>query len=526
MVEGGGGKICTGGREAHRSYGEQGMLSEARPHPVPPKHLLPFHTTRSQLIGGNSLRPRIYKMQSGRNTIAAPRAKRSGEEFARNHATDLDEPSSKKPRFDYRNPSTLAPDAADEDAILELDEIGKGGAQTKRNAVNLDGYESDSSNENFDVRANAKAELIHQEKRQKKNGQTNAASKDEEENDMFADLDDQADGDEDEDLALEGKKPKKDVRFLDETEIEGQVTNSKSGGHVSADFTLRNKPTNRDAEVESSSESGGEEERDQIGNDVDEELGAGAKKKHAPKLDAFNMKQEGEEGRFDQSGNYVRKAVDPDAVHDSWLEGLSKKDMKRAKEAEDKRNEDRRRQNAADDAIMTSDMLRTLISHMEAGETVLEALARLNKSKERKKAGWQKNKRKNTEDMDVDVDKSVQDPETKRKEVVEAITGAADQLYSRGQPDVYEAERELLMRQFTRETGEDWAPSKTTDEPEVSQVEQWHYRWSDARDGGETHGPYDGTTMATWQDAGYFGEGVEFKKVADGAWSSAVSFLD
>ncbi|KAG9823125.1 hypothetical protein KCU68_g16404, partial [Aureobasidium melanogenum] len=67
-------------------------------------------------------------------------------------------PDSKKPRFDHRNPSTLAPDAPEEDAILELDEIGKGGLQTKRNAVKLDGYESDSSDDNFDVRADEKAE--------------------------------------------------------------------------------------------------------------------------------------------------------------------------------------------------------------------------------------------------------------------------------------------------------------------------------------------------------------------------------
>ena len=450
-------------------------------------------------------------MQAARNTFA-PRPKRSGEEFARNHDNEQ-EPSSKKPRFDRRNPSTLAPDAPEEDAILELDEIGKGGTQTKRNAVNLDGYESDSSNENFDARANAKAELANQEKRPK------GPSKDEEENDMFADLE-QDDGDEDEELLQEGKKPKKGVRFLDETEIEGQVGHSKSGGHVSADFTMTNKATDRDV-AESSSDSGGEEERDEIGSDVDEELGAGAKKKHAPKLDAFNMKQEGEEGRFDESGNFIRKAADPDAIHDSWLDGLSKKDMKRAKEAQDKRDEDRRKQTAANDAILTSDLLDTLISYMETGETVLETLARLNK---KKKAKWQKNKQKGANDMDVEADKSGQDPtEMKRKEGVEAITGAADQLYSRGQPDVYEAEREVLMRQYTRETGENWDSAKVTNQSESDRTDSWQYRWSDGRDGGETHGPYDGTTMMAWQDAGYFGEGVEFQKVGDDAWRSSLA---
>ena len=43
--------------------------------------------------------------------------------------------------------------------------------------------------------------------------------------------------------------------------------------------------------------------------------------------------------------------------------------------------------------------------------------------------------------------------------------------------------------------------------------------------GGERHGPYDGHTMAAWNDAGYFGEGVEFRRVGDSEWSRSVDFL-
>ena len=141
----------------------------------------------------------------------------------------------------------------------------------------------------------------------------------------------------------------------------------------------------KDDDEDSSSESGGDEERDRVDSDMDEELGAGSKKKHAPKLDAFNMKQENEEGRFDDQGNYIRKANDPDAVHDTWLEGLSKKDMKKAKEAEEKREEERRKRAIADDQVLTSDILATLITRLERGETVLEALARLGTGKKKEK---------------------------------------------------------------------------------------------------------------------------------------------
>jgi CD2 antigen cytoplasmic tail-binding protein 2 len=89
-------------------------------------------------------------MSAGRQTApAGARPKRTAEASER-----YTSPDSKKPRFDHRNPSTLAPDAPEEDAILELDEIGKVGMQTKRNAVKLDGYESDSSDDNFEIRAN------------------------------------------------------------------------------------------------------------------------------------------------------------------------------------------------------------------------------------------------------------------------------------------------------------------------------------------------------------------------------------
>ena len=465
------------------------------------------------------------------NRRPAPRPSRGGEEFARTHYLEEEGPSLKKPRFDVRNPSALAPDAPEEDAILEADEIGKRGQQTKRNAVNIDGYESDSSNEGFDARADAKA------KEARKKGGAGKGGKQEEESDMFADLDeDLKDGDEDEEIAGEGKKKRKEVHFLGENEIEGEVAGSKSGGHVSADLLMNGDAASRrkgkTKEVDSSSESDvAEEERADVG-EVDEEIGAGGKKEHAPKLDAFNMKTEQEEGRFDAQGNFVRKAADPDAVHDSWLEGVSKKDMKKAKEAAEKRDEETRQKRKEDDALLTSDILKTLIPYLERGETVLESLARLGRGKEKKKPKWQnKNKRKGEDAMDVEHERASEDlAETRRRHAVEAITGAADQLLTRGQTEIYDAERELLMRQYSRETGEDWVDAPRDAEGEVDpdgvrNVKQWEYRWSDGRDGGQVNGPYDGSMMVAWNDAGYFGGGVEFREPGREGWSQSVEFV-
>jgi len=457
---------------------------------------------------------------------SASRPKRAGEDFAREHDN-----TSKKPRFDYRNPSTLAADAPEDDIILDADVIGKAGTQTKRNAVNIDGYESDSDNDNFNARA------AERERKKEGTGPNGRKSKDEEEDDMFADLEEDvqgtADGDDDEELSREGKKKKKkkDVRFLNQTEIEGQVMDSKSGGHVAADLLVNQKGKQRAPSVESSSESGSDEERDMLPEEMEDdlaaEIGAGGKKKHAPKLDAFNLKEEEEDGRFDESGNFVRKAMDPDAVNDSWLEGLSKKDMKRAREAQEKRDSERRRKDLEDDATATSDLLSRLIAQLETGETPLEALQRLQKDqkvkpKEMKVPKWKQKKFKDKMDIDEPASNghgADADPaEEARKRAVEAITGAADALYSREQHEIYDAEREVLMRQYKRETGEDWRA------PEIKPTadgdgEQWEYRWSDARDGVERHGPYDRARMKAWQEAGYFGDGVDFRRVGGSDWN-------
>lgn len=455
-------------------------------------------------------------------------AKRSAEDFARvNHAssayTDPSHPA-KKPKFDLRNPSALAPDALEDDAVLDADVIGARGQQVKRGAVNVDGYDSDSDNENFDARAAARA------KAQK---DAESKTKEEEQDDMFAELEDEfnKDGDDSEgDAARRGDGRKKRVKFMDEDQIEGQVKNSKSGGHVSADFSLGAKGGKSkavDDEVESSSDSEvGDAERAEVG-EVDEELGAGSKKKHAPKLDAFNMRDENEEGKFDESGNYVRKAADPDARHDIWMEGISKKEMKKAQEAHDKREQERRQKALEDDSKSDGDILKSLIPLLQPSETVLEALARLNKG-HKKKPKWQNKSRKKHANGDADMT-SNEEQEEARTNAIDAITEAADLLLARDQPEVYDTERELLIRQYQRVTGETWRDPDPVAEHQPEQSDtgnaDWQYRWSDARDGGDMHGPYDANTMKAWSDAGYFGEGVEFRKVGDNEWTRMPDFV-
>ncbi|UNI20061.1 hypothetical protein JDV02_006187 [Purpureocillium takamizusanense] len=464
--------------------------------------------------------------------FSAARPKRAGENFARTHHNE-DDPDSKRVKFDVRNPSTLAPDAREDDAVLDADVIGGSNAM-KRGAVNLDGYDSDSDNETFNARAatrqtgdvNWNKLDNYDAKGGGADGKTSAANaEDDDDDDMFAAGDKEDGGNaeaESADFDKSGRK-KKDVRFLDESNIQGQEDTSKSGGHVRLD---EQESSDDEADVELAIQEEG----------LDQEVGAGGLKRNAPKVEAFNLREEMEEGRFDTEGNYVRKAGDPDAQHDNWLNGVSKKDMKKAAEAHERREAEARKQRIQEDGVLVSDLLKTLILQLEKAETPLEALGRLGKNQvkpAKKVPKWKlKKMNKGADGMDVDAD-ATEDPEQARiKQSINTITDAADKLLSRDYEDVYDQEREMLVREYRRETGEDWVEPEPRENREGGDDEasgddfEWEFRWTDGRDGGDTQGPFDSAMMKAWQDAGYFGEGVEFRRAGDGGsgWSQAVSF--
>ncbi|KAI1056867.1 hypothetical protein LB507_001975 [Fusarium sp. FIESC RH6] len=451
------------------------------------------------------------------------RPKRDGENFARTHHHDESDPDSKRVKFDLRNPSTLAPDAREEDDILDADVIG--GSTTKRGAVNLDGYDSDSDNDNSNVRA---------EKR-KRDEATDTGAKatattagDDDDDDMFAADDGDEAGVEGGEVPEEdgpdstGKKNK--VRFLDADQIDGVDNTSRDREGIRLDDAGS---SDDEADVELARQEEG----------VDDEVGMGGLKKNAPKVEAFNLKQEMEEGQFDQDGNYVRKGGDPDAVHDNWLEGLSKKEMRKAAAAHEKREAEARKQRLEDDEILVSELLKTLILNLERTETPLEALARLGKkqTKPKKIPKWKlKKMNKGAEGMDVDGGEEAEDPEQKKiKASIDAITEAADKLLSRDYEEIYEQERELLVREYRKETGEDWVePAKQDEDDEgqraaVKPGTMWEFRWADGRDGDSKQGPYDGATMKAWKDAGYFPDGaVEFRTTDGQDWTLQVDAFE
>lgn len=482
----------------------------------------------------------LLEMDSRRR---AARPRRAGETYARTHHLDTDDDpsgasSAKRVKFDVRNPSALAfAEKEEDDAFLDADVIGRRSAgTTKRGAVNIEGFDSDSDADDFDIKAQRrgkKEEVDLNEKFAKYDPAgdgAGAAGGDDDDDDvnMFAgDDDDEERGDkkadEDSEFYSSGKK-KKDVQFLDSSKIEGQVHGSKSGGQIRLDHEPSDSEDDDDDEEEEGAEEGTEGAAEAWKEEVlDEELGAGGRKKRAPKVEAFNLREELEQGRFDENQNYVRNAVDPDAVHDKWLDGVSKRQIRRAAEAHERREAEAEELRREEDEILTADLLGTLIRNLKRGETALEALARLGRrqKKDRKVPKW---KLKKTGAMEED------DPEQERiSAAIADVTDAADKLFSRDHAEIYDREREMLVREYKKETGEEWVepPAEGADGAGApAAAGMWEFRWTDGRDGAAKQGPFDGPTMKAWQDAGYFGEGVEFRPAGEeGAWSRVASFV-
>lgn len=277
------------------------------------------------------------------------------------------------------------------------------------------------------------------------------------------------------------------------------------------------------------------------------------------------MQDELSEGRFSADGTYVRNAEDPLANHDTWLDGLSKKAIKAARESKQKMDEAAKRraeeEAKGDEAVAQErdDCMIGLLSLIREGETVTKALNRLGAS--RKKVVRKKVKAKTDGDtMEVDDDNAVDnsqattssdDPIVKK---IDKITLLASTLLAQGELEIYDTGYEDIIKTLRMEGAvrRDWVPPRDPDiekeaaaatratearaaqssnsrrsliarptggsappiatEPKVS----FFYKWTVPQEGqpaGQEYGPYSGNDLQTWISGGYFG-GPEAEKIA------------
>jgi CD2 antigen cytoplasmic tail-binding protein 2 len=202
---------------------------------------------------------------------------------------------------------------------------------TRRGRVKDEGYDSDSSDDGEGV--------VESRKKGK-------AVADEDEDDMFA-------LGEKEEKQEESRKKKKE-EYLRLGDIEGQEFNQNSEDDVSEES---------------------DEPEDEDDAERRKKAGMGFE------MSSFNMRDEMEEGKFTEDGNYVR-TFDPHGVHDKWMDGVDEREIKRARRKKRRADKLQKEKMEAEEKELEESggkpaLEKQLLPLLKKGETVLEALQRL-----------------------------------------------------------------------------------------------------------------------------------------------------
>ncbi|KAI9277232.1 hypothetical protein BDA99DRAFT_495198 [Phascolomyces articulosus] len=178
-----------------------------------------------------------------------------------------------------------------------------------------------------------------------------------------------------------------------------------------------------------------------------------------PKLTAFNMRQEMEEGSFDQQGNYTVNKEDPEAIHDRWMEGVSRKDMAKAKDAQVRREQQEALKEAERQSNLPqtkNDVYRELLKFLKPGENVNQAIGKLGggtNSATAKVPKWKQKlmEKKNRNKKQPKQQVGTEEEEAERQRKVERLTELADQMMALGHFGVYEDTFEEMVVHLRKE---------------------------------------------------------------------------
>ncbi|KAJ2488262.1 hypothetical protein IWW37_004942 [Coemansia sp. RSA 2050] len=288
-----------------------------------------------------------------------------------------------------------------------------------------------SSGDEYDSDINAELEAdITSSRRQRRRINIDGYGSDASDQDEVHDLSDVSDDQEDEpdedtrddmfagDAGSSEQHEEKRKRFLELDDIEGQEMSSASRTEDSGSYK------------------GKEPERDASGSD--DESGRGR-----IRIEAFNMKEDFEEGKFDASGNFVWNKQDPQAYQDDWLNGVSQSAIALARESKAKRDSESLHMPGNGRWETNDDIIIEILNTLRPRETVLTALARIGGPKQKSKNKWANKKGKQKSPNADDSGR-----EAERKQAIEHLTVLADQAMARGMADIYEDTYEQFVRQM------------------------------------------------------------------------------
>jgi CD2 antigen cytoplasmic tail-binding protein 2 len=240
-------------------------------------------------------------------------------------------------------------------------------------------------------------------------------------------------------------------------------------------------------------------------------------------LEPFHLKQEMENGYFDEQGHYIRK--DFEGVRDAWLDSLegeqasdgeSRLDRKVLASASEKRSVAKGKERGSDNAPPGMEMTQleaesVLRKYVQEEETVAGALRRLKPVKHRQlHLSRKKQKQKQKQDATTAVREGDDEKEEKEEKIpdpaaiaeatriFERVTEAADWLYEMGRSQIYEVplSQILVSSQVSKPPG---------GQPKLKPVVQWEYQVLSS--GSDTvYGPFSSAAMLAWKDGGLLGD--------------------
>jgi hypothetical protein len=143
-------------------------------------------------------------------------------------------------------------------------------------------------------------------------------------------------------------------------------------------------------------------------------------------MEAFHLKQELSEGNFTESGVYIRNK-DEFAVHDRWLEGITKEDMEKARQAHE------RVQEPTQDSWSSDLAWKSMVPHLLPHETILQAIKR-HGIRAATVPKWKKKPKQVVSEVD----------RQQAKTALDLLTYHATQLLPL-EPNVYECTREEVL---------------------------------------------------------------------------------
>jgi CD2 antigen cytoplasmic tail-binding protein 2 len=152
------------------------------------------------------------------------------------------------------------------------------------------------------------------------------------------------------------------------------------------------------------------------------------------RIEPFNMKAEREEGRFDEEEqNYIRN-IDEEEHQDNWLQGIGRRDIQRAREAELKRQQRLQQESSEKPEESIRDLVVALRGYLLPGESVMQAIQRRNAGLTVRRVGQKK----------MQLREEQQRLESQKRAEIEQITEVATKLLTAGMSQIYDETPESL----------------------------------------------------------------------------------